>query len=283
MSATVAGTNHADGAPGARTWLFVPGDRPERFDKALTSGADRVIVDLEDAVAPPAKSAARDAFARWTPSSPARVALRLNAADSPWFTDDLALLDAREVATVVLPKAEDPQVLAELARRCPRASLVPLIESAAGLAAARALAAAARVERLAFGHIDFQVDLGMRDAQEDDLLPFRCELVLASRLARIGAPLDGVSVALDDPPRLMEDVRRARRLGFGGKLCIHPKQVSVVRDGFAPGAEEIAWARQVLEAAAQAGGGAVAVDGRMVDKPVMLRAEAILREAGLRP
>lgn len=264
----------------ARTWLFVPGDRPERFDKALASGADRVIVDLEDAVAPDDKAAAREAFARWRPDAPGRVALRLNAADSAWFDDDLAMLSRHPVATVVLPKAEDPAVIGELSCLCPGAALVPLIESAAGLAAARTLAAVPHVERLAFGHIDFQVDLGLRDALEDDLLPFRAELVLASRLASIAAPIDGVSVAIDDPEALARDVRCARRLGFGGKLCIHPKQVAGVRDGFAPDADEVAWARRVLQAAAQAGGSAVAVDGRMVDRPVMLRAEAILREAG---
>jgi citrate lyase subunit beta/citryl-CoA lyase len=267
-----------------RAWLFVPGDRPERFDKALAAGADQVIVDLEDAVAPDAKVAARTALVAWLAGAAARgvpgVAVRLNAADTAWFADDLAVLDQPAVAAVVLPKAEDPAVLALLSARRPGLALVPLVESAAGLAAARALAAVPGVERLAFGHLDFQVDLGLRDAGEDDLLPFRCELVLASRLARIAPPLDGVTTALDAPERLAADVARARRLGFGGKLCIHPKQVAGVRAGFAPAAADIAWAQRVLAAAAASGGAAVAVDGRMVDRPVLLRAEAILREAG---
>lgn len=263
----------------SRAWLFVPGHRPERFDKALAAGADRVIVDLEDAVAPADKAAARMALAQWLASTPARVAIRLNAADSPWFADDLALVDAPAVSTVVLPKAEDPQVLAQLAARRPGLALVPLVESAAGFAALRSLAAVPGVERLAFGHLDFQVDLGMRDAAEDELLPFRAEIVLASRLARIAPPLDGVTAAIDDAVRLADDVARARRLGFGGKLCIHPKQVAGVRAGFAPGEAEIAWAHRVLSAAQQAGGAAIAVDGKMVDRPVMLRAEAILRDA----
>jgi citrate lyase subunit beta/citryl-CoA lyase len=171
-------------------------------------------------------------------------------------------------------------VLAALAARRAGLALVPLIESAVGLAAVRSLAAVPGVERLAFGHLDFQVDLGLRDATEHDLLPHRCEIVLASRLARLAPPLDGVTAALDDAERLAADVARARRLGFGGKLCIHPKQVAGVRAGFAPAAGELAWARRVLAAAAAAGGAAVAVDGKMVDRPVMLRAEAILREAG---
>lgn len=262
----------------SRAWLFVPGHRPERFDKALASGADRVIVDLEDAVAPADKAAARGALAAWLRAAGARVALRVNAADTPWFADDLALVDAPAVGAVLLPKAADPAVLAALQARRAGLALVPLVESAAGIAAARALAAAPGVERLAFGHIDLQVDLGLQDPHEDELLPFRAELVLASRLARIAPPLDGVTVAIDDAERLAADVQRARRLGFGGKLCIHPKQVAGVRAGFAPSAAEVAWAERVLHAAAQAGGAAVAVDGKMVDKPVLLRAEAILRD-----
>lgn len=263
----------------SRAWLFVPGHRPDRFDKALAAGADRVIVDLEDAVAPGDKAAARAAVARWLASTSARVAVRLNAADTAWFGDDLALVDLPAVAAVVLPKAEDPALLAMLAARRQRLVLVPLIESAAGIAAARAIAAVPGVERLAFGHLDFQVDLGLRNASEDELLPFRCEIVLASRLARIAAPLDGVTAAIDDAEVLAADVARARRLGFGGKLCIHPKQVHGVRSGFAPAEAELAWARRVLAAAQQAGGAAIAVDGKMVDRPVILRAEAILREA----
>lgn len=262
-----------------RAWLFVPGHRPERIDKALASGADRVIVDLEDAVAPEAKDEARAALAGWLASARAPVAVRLNAADTPWFEADLALLAMPAVAAVVLPKAEDPAVLARLAALRPGLALVPLVESALGLAQARALAAAPGVQRLAFGHIDFQVDMALRGATEDDLLPYRCELVLASRLARIAAPLDGVTVALDDAAVLQADVQRARRMGFGGKLCIHPRQVVAVQAGFRPGEDEVAWARRVLDAAAQAGGAAVALDGKMIDKPVMLRAEAILRDA----
>lgn len=263
----------------SRAWLFVPADRPERFDKALAAGADRVIVDLEDAVAPADKAFARATLAAWLATTRAQVAVRLNAADTAWFADDLALADLPAVAAVVLPKAEDAAVLAMLAARRPDLALVPLIESAAGFAAVRSIAAAPAVERLAFGHLDFQVDLGLRDAAEDELLPYRCEIVLASRLARIAAPLDGVTAALDDAQRLASDVARARRLGFGGKLCIHPKQVAGVRAGFAPAEAELAWARRVLAAAQTSGGAAVTVDGKMVDRPVLLRAEAILREA----
>lgn len=261
----------------ARSLLFVPASRPERFDKALAAGADVVIVDLEDAVAPHEKERARAALAAWL--DPARpVLVRINAVDTPWFGEDLALCAHPGVAAVMLPKAEHIDDLARL-RAAGAAQLVPLIESAAGMAALATIAAAPGVQRLAFGSIDLQVDLGMRDALEDELLYFRSRLVLASRLAGLQAPVDGVSTSLDDAERLRVDVLRARRLGFGGKLCIHPRQVEGVNRHFAPSEAEQAWARRVLEAAAAAAGAAVALDGRMIDKPVILRAQAILRDA----
>ena len=265
-------------APLQRSLLFVPGHRADRFDKALAAGASAVIIDLEDAVAPADKDAARAALAGWLRPEHA-VIVRINSADTPWFAADLALCGAPGVAGVMCPKAERPETLAQLAAAGAR-GLLPLVESAAGIANLDALARAHGVWRLAFGSIDLQVDLGLKDATEDELLPLRLQLVLASRLAGIGAPVDGVSTAIDDADRLAQDVARARRLGFGGKLCIHPKQVALVNAGMAPSAAELAWAQRVTDASAAAGGAAVAVDGKMVDKPVLLRAAAILGEAG---
>lgn len=263
--------------PVHRSVLFVPGNRADRFDKALAAGASAVIIDLEDAVAPADKPAAREALRAWLQPQH-RVIVRINSVDTPWFADDLSLAGAPGVAAVMVPKAERADTLAAVNAAGARA-LLPLVESGAGLAGLAALAGVPGVQRLAFGSIDLQVDLGMRDATEEELLPFRLQLLLASRLAGIGAPLDGVSTAIDDEARLVADVQRARRLGFAGKLCIHPKQVGVVNQHLAPSVEEQAWARRVIAAAGAANGAAVAVDGKMVDKPVLLRAEAILREA----
>jgi citrate lyase subunit beta/citryl-CoA lyase len=262
-----------------RSLLFVPGSRPERFDKALAAGADAVIIDLEDAVAPTDKLRAREAVREWLKPQHA-VMLRINSADTPWFTDDLTLCGAPGVAALMLPKAEHADTIATLMKQGAHAVL-PLIESAPGFAALGAIAGAPGVQRLVFGSIDFQVDLGMRDALEDELLVFRSQIVLASRLAKLQAPIDGVTTAIDNEARLQADVLRARRLGFGGKLCIHPKQVAGVHRGFAPSEADIAWAQRVLAAARATGGAAVAVDGKMVDKPVLLRAEAVLRDARL--
>ena len=262
-----------------RSLLFVPGSRPERFDKALAAGADAVIVDLEDAVAPADKLSARDAVRAWLRPEHA-VIVRINAVDTPWFTDDITLCALPGVAAVMLPKAERAETMATLLKAGAK-RVLPLIESAAGFAALASLAAAPGVQRLVFGSIDLQLDLGMRDAHEDELLFFRSQIVLASRLAGLAAPIDGVSTAIDDAQALHTDVQRARRLGFGGKLCIHPKQVAGVHRGFAPSADELAWAQRVLAASAAAGGAAIAVAGKMVDKPVLLRAERLVAEATL--
>lgn len=131
--------------------------------------------------------------------------------------------------------------------------------------------------RLAFGPLDFQVDPGISGGGEE-LLFFRSQLVLVSRLAGLLPPIDGPTTAIDDPDLLRAQAARARRLGFGGKLYIHPKQVPIVNECFRPSSAEIAWATKIVKAAAGSEGGAVAVDGRMVDRPVMLQAESILNE-----
>jgi len=260
------------------SYLFVPANRPERITKAQQAGADAVIVDLEDAVAPTDKATAREALARHlSPSEP--VLVRINAADTLWFADDLKLCEAPGVSGVLLPKAEEPQALAEVARvigagKC----IVPIIETARGFDQARALATSGHAERLAFGSIDFQVDLGI-EGEGEELLFFRSQLVLVSRLANLLPPIDGVTVEIDNADTLRTETRRGRRLGFGAKLCIHPKQVSVVNACFAPTTEEIAWAERVLAAASASKGSAVAVDGKMVDVPVIRKAEGILRRS----
>lgn len=270
--------------PHCRSYLFVPGDRPERFDKALAAGADAIVIDLEDAVAPPNKTQARAAVADWlsakhlTAEGP--VIVRINGAETPWFQEDLALCAHAGVAAVMLPKAERIEEVLAAARTSAderRTAVLPLIETAVGFSRAQAIAVTAGVQRLAFGAIDFQLDLGIH-GDDEELLFFRSQLVLASRLAGIEAPIDGVCTALDDAQRLGREATRARRLGFGAKLCIHPRQVEAVNRAFSPGEDEIAWAQRVLQSAA-GNGGAVAVDGKMVDRPVILRAEAIVREA----
>ncbi|AVO49286.1 CoA ester lyase [Melaminivora suipulveris] len=272
----------------ACSFLFVPATRPERLTKALASGADLVIADWEDAVAPPDKNGARAALLRAVEALPeserARVLVRVNAEGTPWFEDDLAALaqlTARGCAGCVVPKAERADTLAAVARAAgSAAALVPLVESVAGLHALDALdalAAAPQVARIAFGHLDFQVDAGMEcAADEAELLPVRLAFVLASRRAGLAAPVDGVTVDVQGADRLAQDAERARRLGFGGKLCIHPDQVAPLHAAFDPTPEAVAQAQRVLQALQAAGGGVVQLDGRMVDAPVLRQAERTL-------
>jgi citrate lyase subunit beta / citryl-CoA lyase len=264
----------------ARSFLFVPGNRPERFVKALQSGADAVIIDLEDAVPPQAKAEARATVAAWL-SEERPVYVRVNAQGTEWHDEDVrAIAGSAGLRGLVLPKAQDVHRLTQLAGLIRESALLlPIVESAHGLWNALEIARCPRVERLAFGHLDFQRDLGI-DGEEEEILYARSHLVLTSRLAGTGAPLDGITAALDDHEKLARDVERARRLGFGGKLLIHPKQVEPVNRGFLPSQKDVEWARQVIVAAEAAGGGAVRMGAEMVDAPVVARARHILDLAG---
>ena len=271
----------------ARSFLFVPGTRPERYAKAHASGADAIIIDLEDAVAAREKNSARDqlasAFEQLGAPERARSVVRMNANGTPWFEDDLKLLAdlvGQGLRAVMLPKAESALVLQQLARALGAGcALLPLVESLAGWDGVDALAAAPQVLRLAFGHLDFQADVGMAaGADEVELAPVRLAVVLAARRAGLAASIDGVTAAIRDAERLQEDAARSRRFGFGAKMCIHPEQIALVNAAFSPGAAELDWARRVLAAVEAAGGGVVSLDGRMVDGPVVRSAQRTLAQ-----
>jgi citrate lyase subunit beta / citryl-CoA lyase len=257
--------------------LFVPGNRPERFAKAAASAADLVIVDLEDAVPEEDKASARDAVARWL-SAAGRAAVRVNGTKSVHYQRDTSTLAGLPgLRAVVVPMADDPAALTALHQRLGEdVEIVALIETALGMVKAVELASAPGVSRLAFGHLDFAADIDS-SIEDEAMLMARSTLVVASRAAGLPGPVDGVTTALDDPAVSGADATRARRLGFAGKLCIHPRQVEAVNAAFSPSAEELAWARQVIEA--PSAGGAVRVEGHMVDTPVILKAHAILARA----
>lgn len=267
----------------ARSLLFVPATRLERLGKAFDVGADAVIVDLEDAVAPDAKDGARAALAERLLSleaaQRARLLVRINAVGTPWHETDLAQMAPHGLGAVMLPKSESPQALRAVAARLgPGGRVVALIESLVGLDQIDALAREPQVLRLAFGHLDFQLDIGMRCTPEEPELAWaRNALVAASRRARLPAPIDGVTTDIGKAERLLVDAKRARAFGFGGKLCIHPTQVEGVNQAFSPSAAELDWARRVLAGATEHGGQVFSLDGRMVDLPVIRSAEAIVR------
>ncbi|TAM75692.1 CoA ester lyase [bacterium] len=258
--------------------LFVPGDRPERFAKALASGAGGVIIDLEDAVAPGHKPIARGNVIeelRSAALSAVRRFVRINTLRSRTGLEDLLALSDVKPDGVVVPKAASGGELAIVAALLPGIPIVALIESVAGVRAVDEIAHERGVAAIAFGDADLSAELGSAKRWEA-LLAHRARVVLTARSAGIAA-LDGVTLDLSDARTIGEDARRALEMGFDGKMAIHPAQVVPIVQAFTPGDEEVARARRIVEAAA--GGGVTVVDGRMVDPPVIAAARRILARA----
>ncbi|MDR5752411.1 MULTISPECIES: CoA ester lyase [unclassified Caballeronia] len=268
----------------ARSLLFVPATRPERFAKALDSGADCIIIDLEDAVADGSKDTARELLAQHLPQLTAeqlaRTVVRVNGSGTSWHEAEMSLLRAwaERGVPVMLPKSEDAGALHGVAQKLGEAArIVALIESLAGLDAANALAREPQVVRLAFGHLDFQLDLGMHASTGEQELAFaRNAIVAASRRANLPAPIDGVTTDTGNAERLAADTSRSRAFGFGGKLCIHPSQVGGVNASLGYTEAEQTWALRVLAEATKHGGEAFKLDNRMIDLPVIRAAQAIV-------
>ena len=268
-------------------FLFVPGTRPERFIKALDSGASGVVLDLEDAVPEEDKVSARDAirtaWPSFSPEQKKRLVIRTNSPGTKFYSADLILAQELQVACLLIPKSESRDQINGAALILPNTAIIPMIETAIGLDQLKEIANSNQVIRLALGNLDLQVDLGMIcDRQETELQTARYEIVLASRLAQIAPPVDGVTPSTDDIERITDDAERAKRIGFGGKLCIHPKQVSIVKQAFTPTEEEISWAKRVIDADLASKGGAIKLDGRMIDRPVVLLAQRTMAIAGKR-
>jgi len=270
-----------------RSLLFVPATRPERFSRAAASGADAIIVDLEDAVADDAKDAARGEAIAWVAepatSGPARC-LRINSPRSAHGLRDLLALAGTPTRPplVMLPKVESPGevdvVDGVLSTRDGGPAFVALIETARGLSAAEAVAAHPRVTALALGGADLAADLGAELAWEP-MLWARSRLVSAAATARV-AVVDVPYLDVEDGAGLARESEAARRLGFTGKLAIHPKQVAPINAAFAPSAEEVTRARRIVDAAATARGGVCLLDGRMIDAPVVAAARTTLARVG---
>jgi citrate lyase subunit beta/citryl-CoA lyase len=270
-----AGTE-ADHARTALTWLFVPGDRPERFPKAAGSGADAVILDLEDAVAPEHKEDARRAVREYLLAGNAGY-VRINGEGTGYHAADLASLAdiGAPLRGVMVPKSERVTTFERVdAALPPGAVLIALVETATGVLHAYEIAGAPGVVRLAFGSADLMLQTGIED-KALGLVLARSTLVLASRAAGLEGPIDGITTDLDSPAVARHDAEDGRGLGFAGKLCLHPRQIAPVVQGFEPAASESEWAAHVLEAVAQAHGQAVRLEGQMIDRPVLERAQRI--------
>ena len=284
--------------PVRRSLLFVPGAEPKKLEKAGAAGADTVIFDLEDAVAPDAKNLARKLVAGALEAQAhgdAEPAVRINAPGTAYYAEDLAAAVEAGARAIVLPKAESAHAIAEVARRIdalekdlghPERSvkILALIESARGIAGVSGLAdAASRLDALAFGHADFALDMGLgeADASGGVVLHARCTLAIAAKAAGV-APLDCVYLAVKDEAGFREDAALGLRLGFEGKLCLHPAQVRLANQVYTPTASEIEHARRVVEAwerAAAEGRGVITLDGKMIDAPVVRLLQRLLERA----
>jgi citrate lyase subunit beta/citryl-CoA lyase len=261
--------------------LFVPANAPEKHDRAFASGADAVIIDLEDAVAPAAKDGARamlaESLAR--PRSSSSLALvRVNSPLTPQGCAELELLARTRVDGIVVPKADLEALAAAASCGLP---LIALIETAAGVLRAAEIAADPSVAALALGSVDLSAELGIWCTQDgDELNAVRSQLVLAAAAAGKQGPLDGPCMSPRDERALELEITRARRLGFAGKLCVHPSQVAAVTRAFSPTERELEWARGVVDAFGDgAEGGVIVLDGEIVEEPVVRRARGILNGA----
>lgn len=285
--------NTPDRGPLPRSLLFVPATSPEKAEKAFASIADGVILDLEDAVALAEKPQARENAARLLKARrPTRVFLRVNAISTPHCFDDLQVAAAAALDGIVLPKAESAAdlatvdwVLAQLEAKAGKQpggiEIVPIVETARGLASAAEIARASRrVSRLAFGAVDLALDMDIDIVDEAGAMAqARFALTLASRQAGLPGPLDSVFVDIRDAEGLRTSALRARAMGFSGKACIHPAQLETVNAVFMPSEAELARARKIVaafEQAEAAGAAAVSVDGVMVDYPVVEKARRVL-------
>lgn len=265
----------------ARSFLFVPANRPERFEKALASGADAVILDLEDSVPLQSKEEARQAIrSSWQvlKESKVSVVIRINSPDTEWGQEDLKGLQGLiGLSGVMVPKCESASSLKRVSEACGEVPTLPIIESAAGYLALAEISRAPQVCRLVVGHIDFLADTGMVCSDDQsELNSLRFEIAMHTRASNLSPAVDGVSVSVDDAELIRLDTERSIRFGFGAKLCIHPKQIPTVHHTFSPNEDQITWAKRVIEVMDASKGSAVQLEGKMVDLPVVLQAQRLL-------
>lgn len=260
----------------ARSLLFVPGHRSDRFAKAENSDADVIVLDLEDAVGADAKSAARKNIDRWLGSGGSGI-VRINAESSPWYDEDVAMLETLRCG-VILPKIVNGDQVSSLVNRLAKGSWVmPLLETSAAILDAHKICAVPGVARAVFGNADLGSQLGIEHNDRTALLHARCSVVLASSVCELAPPVDGVTSSLTDDEALDADAAHAASLGFGGKLCLHPRQVPLVNEAFGVSADQLRWAQEVVAAAGD--GSVTTCNNEIVGKPVIDRARRLLSQA----
>ena len=266
----------------ARSFLFAPGSEERKLVRALESGADAVVADLEDAVAPEEKGAARDLATRLLDDARTESLrlLRVNGVGTEWHDWDLAAVSGRGLDGIVLPKATDADVRAVADRV--DVPIVAIVETARGLREAFEVASHEQVAVLLLGAVDLGLDLGLEQRDDgQEILFARSSLVVDSAAAGLRGPVDRVWVDVRDLEGLARDCAFARSLGFRGKALVHPDQVAPTHEAFAPTASELRRAREIVAAydrAVEDGHGVVAPDGDMIDAPVAERARELLKD-----
>jgi citrate lyase subunit beta/citryl-CoA lyase len=279
--------------PDPRSLLFVPSNRPDRFGKAAASGTDAMILDLEDSVGVSQKAQSRANLrigAELAAAAGVSVYVRINPVDTEWHPEDVAEAVRVGARGIVLPKCENPDVVAEVESRLRAAESKPhateivlIVETAQGILAAQRLAqATSRTRRICFGAYDFALDMGVRVEAAGSLLTLaRAQVVLAAKAAGI-QPIDTAFADVRDPAGMRRQTEQARDLGYTGKFAIHPEQVTIVNEVLSPDPDEIDSARRVVTAFREAerqGIAAITVDDKLVDYPIALRSEAVLARA----
>jgi citrate lyase subunit beta/citryl-CoA lyase len=281
-----------------RTLLFVPAAEPRKIERAREAGADTLILDLEDSVAPQQKVEARANVVQALRAGfgDTELAVRINAPGTPYFDADLEAVIRAGGRTVMLPKAEDAQELARLGDKIAdlaggttatggsRVGILALVESPLGIVNAFAIGRAMpAIEALCFGHADFSLQMGLAeaDASHGVVYQARCSLVIAAKACGV-APIDSVHLAVKDDRAFREDAELGLRLGFEGKLCIHPRQVEIANQVYTPSPEQIDYARRVIEGSARAEAearGVFTLDGKMIDAPLVAVQRRVLDRA----
>lgn len=264
----------------ATTLLFVPGNRPDRFQSAWRSQADVIILDLEASVHPQSKAVARVEVSRWLKEAPPGVCVlvRMNRLDTEDGALDWLEFSSMQGIGLMCPGAETGPALEELLVRSRQTKpVVLLVETAVGIEQANQLAALPGVCRLAFGNMDYATELGLGQQPWGLVYP-SSKLVVASRCAKLPAPIAGVTASIHDRSAMDADMAFERSLGFTAKMCIHPAQIPRAKEAFQPSGDEIAWAQLILEATSTSH--AIQLDGQMIDRPVIERARLILQRSG---
>ena len=257
------------------TPLFVPGTRSDRFEQAIQSGADTIIIDLEDSVCPSQKQVARENLLGFDKQG-CNLFVRVNDLDSPFVRDDLACLKKCGEVGIMLSKSEDPHAITQwLEQHSGTRQILCLIETVKGFAQTSALMQHENVIGCAFGHFDFSTDLGC-EADISLLAPYRADLVLQSKLHGKAAPLDCVTADISQIGQLKLDCEDAKRRGFGGKLLIHPSQVKPAQSIFLPSEDDYEKAKELV--AVTANQAVIQHEGRMIDKPILKKAEQLIEK-----